>query len=93
MSQFDRSKLMSLAKTCRDNCRYEDVISFMKKVIKICTPFNFGERGLLLDSYQQLKQPYLYSFDDSSLDEKLQREINLKAKSKQKDYVTKLFSC
>ena len=37
MSQFDKSELVSLAKTCYENGRYEDVISYMKEVIKMGT--------------------------------------------------------
>ena len=83
MSQFDRSEFVSLAKTCYKSCRYEDVICYMKEVIKMGTPLNFEERIMLFYSYSQLELPYItsiISFDDSSVDEKLKIEISQKAK-------------
>ena len=83
MSQFDRSEFVSLAKVCDESCRYEDVISYMKEVVKMGTPLNFEEREMLFYSYSQLALPYItsiISFDDSSVDAKLQIEINQKAK-------------
>ena len=37
MSQFDRSELVSLAEKCYENGCHEDVIRYMKEVIKMAT--------------------------------------------------------
>ena len=84
MSQFDRSELVSLAKICNENGRYEDVISYMKEVIKMGTPLNFEERGMVFYNYNELVLPYVNSIifcGDSNVEAKLQIEISLKAKS------------
>ena len=86
MSQFDRSELVSLAERCFENDCYKDVIHYMKEIIKTGTPFNSIERHMIFLSYDKLILPYvnLYSIpEDSSFhDEKLLKEINLKAQSK-----------
>ena len=84
MSQYDRSELVSLAKICQENGRHEDVISYMKEVIKMGTPLNFEERGMVFYSYNELVLPYVNSViycDDSRVEAKLQKEISQKAKS------------
>ena len=84
MSQFDKNELVSLAEICYENGRYEDVISYMKEVIKMGTPLNFKERGMLFYSYRELMLPYINSIttcDNSSVEAKLKIEISQKAKS------------
>ena len=84
MSQFDRSELVSLAKLCYENGRYEDVISYMKEVIKMGTPLILKERDMVFFSYIWLVVPYIDSIiscDNSSVEAKLQKEIRQKAKS------------
>ena len=85
MSQFDRSELVSLAERCYENNCHKDVISYMKKVIKMPTPLKYGERCILFYSYDYLILPYLdlYSSANNSSfpDEKLRKEIKLKAQS------------
>ena len=83
MSQFDRSELVYLAEMCYKDLRYEDVISYMKGVIKMKTPRNFEERNMIFYSFTYLKQPFLRSyvyFNDSGVDQKLQKVIKKKAK-------------
>ena len=84
MSQFDRSELMSLAEICCKNGRYEDVISYMKEVVRMGTPLNLEERKVVFYSYDYLLQPYIDSIiscDNSCVEAKLQKEISQKAKS------------
>ena len=85
MSDLDRSEIVSLAERCYENDCYEDVISYMKKVIKMPTPLKYGERCILFYSYDYLILPYLdlYSSANNSSfpDEKLRKEIKLKAQS------------
>ena len=52
MSQFDRSELVSLAEICYENGRYEDVISYMKEVIKMGTPLNSKEIYMVALAYR-----------------------------------------
>ena len=83
MSQFDRSELVSLAKICFGNGRYEDVISYMKEAIKMGTPLIAEERQIIFYSYYGLVRPYIDSIiycDASSVEAKLQKEISQKAK-------------
>lgn len=85
MSQFNRNDLISLANICHKNGLYHDAISYMKEVTKLGTPLNFEERDVLFRSCDKMIKPYVYSHDSSGksgVDEKLQREINQKAKSK-----------
>ena len=82
MSQFDRSELVSLAECYFQNGAYNDVIGYMKKVIEMVTPLNFHEKGLVFDSYNSLKKPYIntyYPFNRCSLNEKLSREVRKKS--------------
>ena len=85
MSQFDRIELVSLAERYFEKDCYKDVIHYMKEIIKTGTPFNSIERHMIFLSYDKLILPYvnLYAIpEDSSFpDEKLRREINLKAQS------------
>ena len=85
MTKFSRDELISLSKICHKNNCHHDVISYMKEVIKMGTPLNFHEREMLFNSYDELIRPYMLSFDssgESGVDEKLQKEINRKAKLK-----------
>ena len=45
MPQFDRSELVLLAKICYENYRHEDVMSYIKEVIKMGTPLNPEEKA------------------------------------------------
>ena len=85
MSQFDRNELVNLAEKCSEKGCYEDVISYMKEVIKMGTPLNYKERNMVFYSYNDLILPYVNLYDSykysSYSDEKLRREINLKAQS------------
>ena len=85
MTQFNRNELISLAKICHENNRHQDAISYIKEVLKTGSPLNFHEREMLFKSYDKLIDPYVFSFDSSGksgVDEKLQKEINRKAKLK-----------
>ena len=77
MSQFDRSELVSLAKKCYENGCHEDVISYIKELIKMGTPLNFEERHMIFFSYERLILPYVNLFvfpeDSSFSDEKLRK--------------------
>ena len=85
MSQFDRSELVSLAKWFYEKDCYDDAISYMKEVINMATPLNYEERRIIFVGYINLIRPYVNLYvspESSSLpDEKLRREINLKAQS------------
>ena len=77
MSELDRIELVSLAERCYENDCYEDVISYMKEVIKMGTPLNFEERNMIFFSYERLILPYVNLFvfpeDSSFSDEKLRK--------------------
>ena len=85
MSQFDRNELVNLAEKCSEKGCHEDVISYMKEVVKMGTPLNYKERNMVFYSYNELILPYVNLYDSykysSYSDEKLRREINLKAQS------------
>ena len=49
MSQFDKSELVSFAERCEQKGCYDDVISYMKEVIKMGTPLNYEERRIIFN--------------------------------------------
>ena len=84
MSQFDRSELVVLAELSYKNNLFNDAIGYMKEIIKMSTSLKYDERECLLWSYNKLKEPFydiFYSSKKSNLNEKLQRELQSKAKT------------
>ena len=84
MSQIRRTELVSLAESCFEKKHFTDVIGYMKKVVKMKTPLNFYERSLLLNSYDDLKEPFFNTYNScecSSLNEKLREELQKCAKT------------
>ena len=82
MSQFDRSELVSLAKSCYESDLYEDVVRYMSQVIKMGTLEDAEERHIWFYSNDQLVLPFVNSIiDDSDINDEIQKEANMKAKS------------
>ena len=82
MSQFDRSKLVSLADLCYQNGLYNDAIGYMKEVIQLGAPLNYEERLTIFWSYNMLKRPFydiLYSCKDLNLNNYIRIELLTKA--------------
>ena len=83
MPQFDRSELVSLAELSFQNGLFNDVITYMKQVIKMGTPLNCDERQIIFWSYIELKRPFydvLDSYKDLNLSDNVRRELKTKAK-------------